>query len=249
MLLKDKVAVVTGAASLNGIGWSIARRFAEEGAKIVLLDIAADKLQMATETLGEPHQGFVCDVRDPLACKKVVEQTVAAFGQIDILVNNAGVSQPRRLLDIDDEGYDLVMDVSLRGAFNMSRAVVPYLRKAGRGSILCMGSVSAQRGGGVMGGAHYSAAKGGIQSLAKALARELAPDGIRVNAVAPGLIETDLIAGRLSDENRELTLTATPLGRIGQPVEVANACLYLASDMASYVTGVVLDVNGGLHIH
>lgn len=249
MLLKDKVAVVTGAASLNGIGWSIAKRFAEEGAKIVLLDIAADKLQRAAETLGEPHQGFVCDVRDPQACKKVVEQTVAAFGQIDILVNNAGVSQPRRLLDIDDEGYDLVMDVSLRGAFNMSRAVVPYLRKAGRGSILCMGSVSAQRGGGVMGGAHYSAAKGGIQALAKALARELAPDDIRVNAVAPGLIETDLIAGRLSDENRELTLVATPLGRIGQPVEVANACLYLASDMASYVTGVVLDVNGGLHIH
>jgi NAD(P)-dependent dehydrogenase (short-subunit alcohol dehydrogenase family) len=112
-----------------------------------------------------------------------------------------------------------------------------------------MGSVSAQRGGGVMGGAHYSAAKGGLQSLAKAMARELAPEGIRVNAVAPGLIETDLIAGRLSDENRRLTLQATPLGRIGQPYEVANACVYLASDLAAYVTGVVLDVNGGLHIH
>lgn len=249
MLLKDKVAVVTGAASLNGIGWAIASRFVEEGAKVVLLDIAADKLEIAKETLGDPHYGFVCDVRHPQACKRAVEQIISAYGQIDVLVNNAGVSQPRRLLEIDDEGYDLVMDVSLRGAFNMSRAVVPYLRQAGRGSILCMGSVSAQRGGGIMGGAHYSAAKGGIQSLAKALARELAPDGIRVNAVAPGLIETDLIAGRLSDENRKLTLTATPLGRIGQPVEVANACLYLASDMASYVTGVVLDVNGGMHIH
>lgn len=249
MLLKDKVALVTGVGSLNGIGWAIAKRFAEEGAKIVFVDIAADKLQIAADTLGLPHQGFVCDVRDSQRCKKVVEQAVEAFGQIDILINNAGVSQPRRLLEIDDEGYDLVMDVSLRGALNMSKAVVPHMRQAGRGNILCMGSVSAQRGGGVMGGAHYSAAKGGVQTLAKALARELAPDGIRVNAVAPGLIETDLIAGRLSDENRKLTLDATPLGRIGQPVEVANACLYLVSDMASYVTGVVLDVNGGLHIH
>ncbi|MBW4793269.1 SDR family NAD(P)-dependent oxidoreductase [Pseudomonas tolaasii] len=249
MLLKDKVALVTGAGSLNGIGWAIAKRFAEEGAKIVLVDIAADKLQIAADTLGLPHQGFVCDVRDSKRCKRVVEQAVEAFGQIDILINNAGVSQPRRLLEIDDEGYDLVMGVSLRGALNMSKAVVPHMRQAGSGNILCMGSVSAQRGGGVMGGAHYSAAKGGVQTLAKALARELAPDGIRVNAVAPGLIETDLIAGRLSDENRKLTLDATPLGRIGQPVEVANACLYLVSDMASYVTGVVLDVNGGLHIH
>lgn len=249
MLLENKTAIVTGAASLNGIGFAIARRFAEEGARVVLLDIAADSLEAALAKLGSVHKGFICDVRDPRACQQAVADALDAFGTLDILVNNAGVSQPRRLLEIDDDGYDLVLDVSLRGAFNMSRAVAPVFRARQAGNIICMGSVSAQRGGGVMGGAHYSAAKGGLQSLAKAMARELAPEGIRVNAVAPGLIETDLIAGRLSEENRQLTLQATPLGRIGQPYEVANACVYLASDLAAYVTGVVLDVNGGLHIH
>ena len=249
MLLENKTAIVTGAASLNGIGFAIARRFAEEGARVVLLDIAADSLETALAKLGSGHTGLICDVRDPRACQQAVADALDAFGTLDILVNNAGVSQPRRLLEIDDDGYDLVLDVSLRGAFNMSRAVTPVFRARQAGNIICMGSVSAQRGGGVMGGAHYSAAKGGLQSLAKAMARELATDGIRVNAVAPGLIETDLIAGRLTEENRQLTLQATPLGRIGQPYEVANACVYLASDLAAYVTGVVLDVNGGLHIH
>ena len=249
MLLENKTAIVTGAASLNGIGFAIARRFAEEGARVVLLDIAADSLETALAKLGSGHTGLICDVRDPRACQQAVADALDAFGTLDILVNNAGVSQPRRLLEIDDDGYDLVLDVSLRGAFNMSRAVTPVFRARQAGNIICMGSVSAQRGGGVMGGAHYSAAKGGLQSMAKAMARELAPEGIRVNAVAPGLIETDLIAGRLTEENRQLTLQATPLGRIGQPYEVANACVYLASDLAAYVTGVVLDVNGGLHIH
>ena len=249
MLLENKTAIVTGAASLNGIGFAIARRFAEEGARVVLLDIAADSLETALAKLGSGHTGLICDVRDPRACQQAVAAALDAFGTLVILVNNAGVSQPRRLLEIDDDGYDLVLDVSLRGAFNMSRAVTPVFRARQAGNIICMGSVSAQRGGGVMGGAHYSAAKGGLQSMAKAMARELAPEGIRVNAVAPGLIETDLIAGRLTEENRQHTLQATPLGRIGQPYEVANACVYLASDLAAYVTGVVLDVNGGLHIH
>ncbi|CAI8906620.1 SDR family NAD(P)-dependent oxidoreductase [Pseudomonas sp. IT-P218] len=248
MYLQGKVAIVTGGASLNGIGWAIAQRFSEEGANVVLVDIAPYDIERVA-ALPTPALALNYDIRDFVCCQAAVATTLAQFGRIDILINNAGVSQPRKVLDIDDEGYDLVLDVSLRGSLNMAKAVVPSMRAQKSGAIVCMSSVSAQRGGGVMGGAHYSAAKGAVQALAKALARELAPDQIRVNAVAPGLIETDLIAGRLSSDNREKTLLATPLGRIGCPDDVAKACLYLASDLSSYVTGVVLDVNGGLHIH
>lgn len=248
MYLQDKVAIVTGGASLNGIGWAIAQRFSEEGANVVLVDIAPYNHDRIA-ALPTPALALNYDIRDFSCCQAAVKAAVSRFGGVDILINNAGVSQPRKILDIDDEGYDLVLDVSLRGALNMSKAVIPTMRADRGGSIVCIGSVSAQRGGGVMGGAHYSAAKGGVQALSKALARELAPDQIRVNAIAPGLIETDLIAGRLSTENRETTLLATPMGRIGCPDDVAKACLYLASDLSSYVTGVVLDVNGGLHIH
>lgn len=248
-MLDAKVAIITGAASERGIGYATARVFAENGARVALLDIRGEEAQAAAERLGAGHRGYACDVRDAAACRAVVDRIAQDFGRVDILVNNAGVSQPRTLMEIDAEGYDLVLDVSLRGAFNMSRAVVPHLKANGSGSIISIGSVSGQRGGGVMGGAHYSAAKGAVHALTKAMARELAADRIRVNAVAPGLIETDLIAGRLTGERRALVLEATPMGRVGHPSEVANGCLFLASDLAGYVTGITLDVNGGLHIH
>jgi NAD(P)-dependent dehydrogenase (short-subunit alcohol dehydrogenase family) len=131
----------------------------------------------------------------------------------------------------------------------MSRAVVPRLRAQRSGCIVCMGSVAAQRGGGILGGPHYSAAKGAVQTLAKAMARELGPDGIRVNAVAPGMVDTDLLVGKIDDAGKQRVADGVPLGRLALPADIANACLYLASDLSSYVTGVVLDVNGGLHIH
>jgi NAD(P)-dependent dehydrogenase (short-subunit alcohol dehydrogenase family) len=142
-----------------------------------------------------------------------------------------------------------VMDVSARGAYNMSRAVVPHMRARRSGAIVCMGSVAAQRGGGVLGGPHYAAAKGAVQTLAKAMARELAPDGVRVNAVAPGLVDTDLLLGKMDDAGKRKVAETTPLGRLAMPLDIANAYLFLASDLSAYVTGVVLDVNGGLHIH
>ena len=249
MLLDNQVAIITGGASLRGIGWATAKRFAEEGARVAILDLNAESAQAAAAAIGSEHRGYPCDVRSESACQAAVEKILNDFGQIDILVNNAGVSQAFRLMDSTQADYDLVMDVSVRGAYNMSRAVVPHLRARRTGAIVCMGSVAAQRGGGVLGGPHYAAAKGAVQTMAKAMARELAPDGIRVNAVAPGLVETELLVGKITEAGKQKVAETTPLGRLAQPLDIANSCLFLASNLSSYVTGVVLDVNGGLHIH
>ena len=249
MQLKDQVAIITGAASPRGIGWATARRFADEGARVVILDLDAQAAEQAARTIGPQHLGLACDVRDEGACRGAVRRVLEVLGRIDILVNNAGVSQSQRLLDSTQADYDLVMDSSVRGAFNMSRAVVPHMRSRQRGAIVCMGSVAAQRGGGILGGPHYSAAKGAIQTLAKAMARELAPDGIRANAVAPGMVDTDLLLGKIDDAGKRRVAEGVPLGRLAVPADIANACLFLASDQSAYITGVVLDVSGGLHIH
>lgn len=249
MLLQNKVAIVTGGASLRGIGWATAKRFAEEGATVVILDLDGAAAQSAASQIGSQHRGYACDVRDAQVSQEVVQQVIADMGYIDILINNAGVSQASRLMESSQDDYDLVMDVSVRGAYNMSRAVVPHLRSRKCGAIVCMGSIAAQRGGGVLGGPHYAAAKGAVQTLAKAMARELGPDGIRVNAIAPGLVETDLLVGKIDDSGKQKVADSTPLGRLAVPRDIANACLFLCSELSSYVTGVVLDVNGGLHIH
>lgn len=152
-------------------------------------------------------------------------------------------------MDSTQDDYDLVMDVSVRGAYNMSRAVVPTMRAQKSGAIVCMGSVAAQRGGGILGGPHYSAAKGAIQALAKAMARELAADGIRSNAIAPGMADTELLVGKIDDEGKRRVAEGIPLGRLATANDIANACLFLASNQSAYITGVVLDVSGGLHIH
>ena len=249
MLLKGKVAIITGAASQRGIGYATAKTFAREGAIVALLDLDAKSVHEAAAAIGAGHKGFTCDVRHAQRCGQVVQEVIAQLGRVDILVNNAGVSQAKRLMDSTEEDYDLVMDSSLRGCYNMSRAVTPHFRSRKSGNIVCMGSVAAQRGGGVLGGPHYAAAKGGVQTMAKAMARELGPDGIRVNAVAPGLVETELLVGKITDEGKQKVAETTPLGRLATPQDIANAFLFLASDLSSYVTGVVLDVNGGLHIH
>ena len=249
MLLKDQVAIVTGGASMRGIGWATARRFADEGARVVILDLDGPAAGRAAAEIGDAHLGYACDVRDEATCRSAVQKVIARLGRVDILVNNAGVSQAHRLMDSEQSDYDIVMDVSVRGAYNMSRAVVPHFRSRKSGNIVCIGSVAAQRGGGILGGPHYSAAKGAVQTLAKAMARELGPDGIRVNAIAPGMVDTDLLIGKIDDAGKQRVAEGIPLGRLALPLDVANACLYLASDLSSYVTGIVLDVNGGLHIH
>ena len=249
MLLPGRVAIVTGAASQRGIGWATARRFAAEGATVAIVDLHAETAAQAAAAIGLQHLGFGCDVRDEAACRAVAQSLLQRLGRIDILVNNAGVSQSQRLMDSSQADYDLVMDVSVRGSFNMSRAVVPAMRARRSGAIVCIGSVAAQRGGGILGGPHYAAATGAVQTRAKAMARELAPDGIRANAVAPGMVETALLDGKIDDAGKRRVAESVPLGRLAVPDDVANACLYLASDLSAYVTGVVLDVSGGLHIH
>ena len=249
MLLKDKVAIVTGGASPRGIGKATAQLFAEHGAKVAILDLDAAAAAAAAEDLGPGHIGLACNVTRKADCERAPGEVVKRFGTIDVLVNNAGITQPLRLLDIQPENYEAVTDVSLRGTLYMSQAVVPIMRERKRGSIVCLSSVSAQRGGGIFGGPHYSAAKAGVLGLGKAMARELGADNIRVNSVTPGLIETDITGGKLTPEMRADILSGIPLNRLGAAVDVANCCLFLASDMAAYLTGVTLDVNGGMLIH
>lgn len=249
LLLQDKVAMISGAASARGIGLATARLFASQGAKVIILDLDDKAAAEVAAAIGPEHRGYGCNVVDKNACVKAAERAVEEFGRIDILVNNAGITQPVKTLDIDPESWDRILDVNLRGVLYLSQAVIPQMQKQQSGSIACMSSVSAQRGGGILGGPHYSAAKAGVLGLAKAMAREFGPDNIRVNCVTPGLIQTDISAGKLSDDQKGQIAASIPLNRLGNANEVAGAYLFLASDLSSYITGAVIDVNGGMLIH
>ena len=249
MLLDGNTAIITGAASARGIGKATARLFAEHGARVAIVDLLAADPQAAAADIGAQHRGYACDVRDKAGCDAVARQAIAEFGRIDILINNAAVSRSNPILEIAPADYDEVMDVNLRGTLYMSQALIPHFRERRSGAIVCLASVAAQRGGGIFGGPHYAASKGGVLALAKAMARELAPEGIRVNAIAPSAIETDIFQGQLSEQRREQIRGSIPMGRLGEARDVAGVCLFLASDLSSYVTGGVIDVNGGSHIH
>ena len=249
MLLAGKTAAISGAASARGIGLATARLFAKHGARVAILDLDEAGAQRAAKELGEGHLGLGCDVADLESCKRAAQQAIAAFGQIDILINNAGISQPLKIADISPENWQRVVDVNMTGVLFLSQAFIPHMRERKQGAIACMSSVSAQRGGGIFGGPHYSAAKAGVLGLAKAMARELGPDGIRVNSVTPGLIQTDITGDKLTDEMRQEILKGIPLNRLGDAEDVANIYLFLASDLSAYVTGAVIDVNGGMLIH
>jgi NAD(P)-dependent dehydrogenase (short-subunit alcohol dehydrogenase family) len=249
VLLENRVAVITGAASARGIGKAMAQVFAEHGARVAILDLNAEAAAEAAKDIGPDHLGLACNVINKSDCERAAQAALDRFGRIDILVNNAGITQPLKFMEIQPENYDAVLDVNLRGTLYMSQAVVPQMRKQRSGSIVCISSVSAQRGGGIFGGPHYSAAKAGVLGLARAMARELGPDNIRVNSVTPGLIQTDITGGKLTPDMKSDVLKGIPLNRLGDAVEVANASLFLASDLSSYLTGVTLDVNGGMLIH
>jgi NAD(P)-dependent dehydrogenase (short-subunit alcohol dehydrogenase family) len=249
VLLKNRVAAITGAASPRGIGRAMAQVFAEHGARVVILDLNEEAAAAVAKDIGPDHLGLACDVTNKSDCERAAQAALDRFGRIDILVNNAGITQPLKFMEIQPENYDAVLDVNLRGTLYMSQAVVPQMRKQRSGSIVCISSVSAQRGGGIFGGPHYSAAKAGVLGLARAMARELGPDNIRVNSVTPGLIQTDITGGKLTPDMKSDVLKGIPLNRLGDAVEVANASLFLASDLSSYLTGVTLDVNGGMLIH
>jgi NAD(P)-dependent dehydrogenase (short-subunit alcohol dehydrogenase family) len=249
VLLKDKIAVITGGAGQNGLGFATARQMAAQGAKVVILDLERAEPAMAAARLGSDHLGLVADVTDKAACDAAVAKVLRTFGRIDVLVNNAGITQPVKTLEITGADYDRILDVSLRGTLYMSQAALPAMRERRSGSIVCISSVSAQRGGGIFGGPHYSAAKAGVLGLARAMAREFGAAGIRVNSITPGLIETDITAGKLSDDKKAEINSTIPLARLGRADDVAGACVFLASDLSAYCTGITLDVNGGMLIH
>jgi NAD(P)-dependent dehydrogenase (short-subunit alcohol dehydrogenase family) len=188
-------------------------------------------------------------VTDKAACISAAKAVIEKYGRLDGLINNAGITQPLKTMDIEAANFDAVIDVNLRGTLYMSQAVIPQMRKQKSGSIVCMSSVSAQRGGGIFGGPHYSAAKAGVLGLARAMARELGADNIRVNSITPGLIQTDITGDKLTPEMRADIIKGIPLGRLGDAADVANACLFLSSDLSAYLTGITLDVNGGMLIH
>ena len=248
-LLEGRAAIVTGAASPRGLGKATARLFAEHGCRVAILDLDAQEAAQAAAEIGDGHLGLACDVTSRQACDAAMAAVEDAFGQVDILVNNAGITQPLKVMEIGPDDYDAVLDANLRGTLNMSQAAIPHMRGRGAGAVVNMSSVSAQRGGGVFGGPHYSAAKAGILGLTRAMARELAPDGIRVNAICPGFIDTDITAGGLTDEMRAQIRSAIPMGRVGEASDVAGCALFLACDLSAYVTGAEVDVNGGSHIH
>src|SRR5579872_1491235 len=248
---EGKVALVTGAGSRRGIGRGTALALAREGAKVAITDIVPEGVKQVVAELNEISQaiGEVADVRDKAQMTQVVKKTTEAFGGLDILVNVAGLTRPTLFLDIAEEEYDLVLDVNLKGTFLTTQAAVPALLARGGGAIVSLSSVSGQRGGGVFGTSAYSAAKAGIMGFTKALARELTPRGIRVNCVAPSMIDTD-IAGDLLTEERKVELgKGTLMGRLGTVDDVVKCILFLASDESSYLTGVTLDINGGMHLH
>jgi NAD(P)-dependent dehydrogenase (short-subunit alcohol dehydrogenase family) len=253
MLLRGRTAVISGAASPRGIGLATARRFVAEGARVAILDIDGAAAEVAAGNLDPvsagPHLGVECNVADRESCASALDTVIGAFGEIDVLINNAGITQPVKLLDITPSDWERIQDVNLKGVLFLSQAVIPHMRRRKGGSIACMSSVSAQRGGGIFGGPHYSAAKAGVLGLAKAMARELGPDGIRVNCVTPGLIGTDITAGKLTDNMKSKILEGIPLGRLGEASDVAGIYTFLASDLSAYVTGAVIDVNGGMLIH
>lgn len=247
----NKVALVTGAGSQRGIGRATALALAKEGAKVTITDIVPEGVQSVTrelEAIG-PALGMVADVRDKQAMLAVVQRITDTFGGLDILINVAGLTRPTRFLDISEEEYDLVVDVNLKGTFLTTQAAVPAILKRGGGTIVSLSSVSGQRGGGVFGSSHYSAAKAAIMGFTKAIARELTPLGIRVNCVAPSMVDTDITGGPMSEEHKTQLAAGTLMGRIATVDDVVKGILFLASDESSYITGTTLDINGGLHMH
>ncbi|ASW09899.1 SDR family NAD(P)-dependent oxidoreductase [Rhizobium sp. 11515TR] len=248
-LLQGKFAIITGAASARGLGKATAKLFAEHGATVAILDLDADAAKAAAADLGPNHVGLACNVTDKAACQAAVAELVRRWERVDILVNNAGITQPLKIMEIAPANYDAVLDVNLRGTLYMTQAVIPAMREHNYGAIVNLSSVSAQRGGGIFGGPHYSAAKAGVLGLTKAMARELAPSNIRVNAICPGFIATDITAGKLTPEMLDKIVEGIPMGRPGEASDVAGCALFLASDLAAYCTGTEVDVNGGSLIH
>ncbi|MBA4399672.1 MAG: beta-ketoacyl-ACP reductase [Chloroflexi bacterium] len=252
MRLKDKVCLITGGAA--GIGKVTAQRFASEGAKVVICDVNREAGETLAAELGSDASFWVVNVADRAEVQAWVDGVVARYGRVDVLINNAGITRDAMFVKVkdgqlvkqmDEAAFDLVMNVNLKGVFNCAQAVAPYMIKQGGGVIINSSSVVGLYGN--IGQTNYVATKAGVIGFTKVWARELGRYGIRVNAVAPGFIMTEMVQ-KMPEDVLAGMRSRTPLGRLGEPVEIANTFLWLSSDEASYVHGATISVDGGIVI-
>ena len=244
-MLNDKVAVVTGAS--RGIGKAVAKKLAAQGALVIInyngSKERAEEVKQEIEADGGKAEIYQCNVSDFSSCEVFLGEIVKQYGRIDILVNNAGITRDGLLMKMSEEDYDAVLDTNLKGTFNCIRFAARQMIKQRRGRIINMASVSGVLGN--AGQANYSASKAGVIGLTKSAAREFASRGITVNAVAPGFIRTEMTAV-LSDKVKDTACAQSPLGKFGEPEDIAEAVAFLASDEARYITGQVINVDGGM---
>jgi 3-oxoacyl-[acyl-carrier protein] reductase len=242
MRLKDKIAIITGAA--KGIGFSTAKRFAEEGAKVMIADVNPDSVKAAVDLI-PGSEAYVVNVTDRASIEAAVDQIIQRHGRIDILINNAGITKDARLVKMTEAQFDAVIDVNLKGVFNCTQLVVPHMLEAGKGAVVNASSVVGIYGN--FGQTNYSATKFGVIGFTKTWARELGAKGVRVNAVCPGFIATEMVKAMPEKILQDIERRSW-LGRLGTPEEMANVYLFLASDEASYVNGVALEASGGISL-
>ena len=250
-LLSGKTAIITGAA--RGIGKAVAMKFAQEGANIAFTDLVLNDDMAAgleatrkeIEALGVTCRAYAGNAADFEETEKTVKQIHADFGSVDILVNNAGITKDGLMLRMSEAQWDAVLNVNLKSAFNFIHACAPIMLRQRNGSIINMASVVGVHGN--AGQCNYAASKAGMIALAKSIAQELGPKGVRANAVAPGFIETAMTA-QLSEDIRKDWMKKIPLRRGGKPEDIANVCAFLASDMSSYVSGQVIQIDGGMNM-
>ncbi|WP_216830839.1 3-oxoacyl-[acyl-carrier-protein] reductase [Alkalihalobacterium elongatum] len=243
MRLKEKVAVITGASS--GIGEATAKKFATEGAKLVLVDLKkvdVDRTIEDIKSLGAECIGIEADVTDRPKVEQLMKATVDHFGKIDIVINNAGITQDAKLEKMTEQEWDNVIDVNLKGVFNVAQAAAKVMIEQKSGVILNASSVVGMYGN--FGQTNYAAAKWGVNGMTKSWAKELGRHGIRVNAIAPGFVTTPLV-DKMPEKVKEMMKGKSVLGRMGKPEDIANGYTFLASDEAQYITGTILSIDGG----
>jgi 3-oxoacyl-[acyl-carrier protein] reductase len=242
--LKDKVSIITGSA--RGIGQATAFKFGREGSRVVVCDLTPELIEetvAAIRSAGGEAIGCIVDVRDMHSIRKMVDEVLSTFGRIDVLVNNAGIVKDAQLKNMTDEQFDLVIDINLKGVYNCTRAVVDTMLQQQSGVILSSSSIVGLYGN--FGQTNYAATKGAVISMTKTWAKELGRKGIRANAVCPGFIGTTILNSMPERVLRAME-EKVPLGRLGKPEEIADAFAFLASDEASYINGIVLEVGGGV---
>ena len=241
--LKDQVVIITGSG--QGIGKEIAIELANVGAKVVITDVNKETAQNTAEEIvqsGGQAMAVVCDVTNSESVHAMFDEVMAKYETVDILINNAGITMDGLFIRMKEEAWRKVIEVNLTGMFLCSQVASNIMRKARKGNIICISSIAA---GGNPGQANYSASKAGVIGLSNTLAKELAPFKIRVNSIAPGFVNTPMTQ-KMADKHKDRIISAIPLGRAGEPEDIANLVLFLASDLSAYITGQVIHVNGGI---